>query len=192
MKRALVWMLALVFLVPTAWAADSGWPEDLADVEALVAGKIGPVSYDRVKVRRSDSVVDVSIKLKNLPRQLRTLTRQRTEDDVFLGGPVIELFEPSLEFDIVSFDLLPIADIVSYYFGFTVFNFDRTIKLPASIVVNSGAGQEFANKKKKYKIKKNRLQLRFVERTVDGSGLHELAITVGPWEQLSYFCVSCG
>ncbi|MCP4200498.1 MAG: hypothetical protein GY769_01025 [bacterium] len=192
MKRALVWTLALVFLVPAAWAADNGWPADLADVEALVASKMSPVPYDRVKVRRSNGVIDVSIKLKNLPRQLRTLARQRTEDDVFLGGPVVELFEPSLEFDIVSFDLLPIADRVSYYFGFTVFNFGRKIKLPASIAVNSGAGQEFENKKKKYPIKKNRLQLRFIERTVDGPGLHELAITVGPWEQLSYFCVSCG
>ncbi|MFQ5525659.1 MAG: hypothetical protein ACE5GX_05300 [Thermoanaerobaculia bacterium] len=190
MKRGLICALALVFLVPAVRAADNGWPAELGDVQRMVRASVGDVPYTRVKVQRGDGVIDVSIRLKNLPRQFRTMTRDRAGDEqVFLATNIVELFTPDLE--IVSYDLSPL-DFIDYYFGFGVFNFGKKIKREAIIEVRGANGQEFKNKKKKYKLRKNSVQLRFVERGLGaGSGLYLLFTQVGPWELLTYFCASC-
>lgn len=192
MKRALIFALALVVLAPAVQAAENGWPDEYRDIQKMVRASVGDVSYDRVKVRRSGKVVDVSIKLKNTPRQFRSFAEKRAgDDDVFLATNLVELFEPSLEFDTVSYDLLPVADILTYYFGFGVFNFDKKIKRKAEIRVIGGNGMEFENVKKKYKLNKRSIQLRFLERNVSGDGLYALETIVGPWQLVTYFCNGC-
>lgn len=191
MKRVVLGALALLLLVPAVQAADNGWPEDLGDIQRMVRANVGDVPYNRVKVKRGDGVIDVSIKLRNLPRQLRTVARDRADDDdVFLATNIVELFEPELE--IVSYDLIPL-DFIEYYFGFGVFNFGKKIKRKAEIRVATADGNvQFENRKKKYKLRKNSVQLRFLERAVSaGPGLYGLETIVGPWILTTWFCASC-
>ena len=108
----------------------------------------------------------------------------------FLATNIIELFTPDLE--IVSYDLVPL-DRIEYYFGFGVFNFGKKIKRRAEIrVVDSNGDVQFENTKKKYKLRKNSIQLRFLERGLSsGPGLYGLQTIVGPWELVTWFCASC-
>lgn len=190
MKRALAWILVLVFLVPGAWAADKGWPEELADVHALVKAKFGDVPFDRVKVRRDGKATEVSIKLKNIPRQFRTFARERAGDeDLFLATNFVELFEP--DFDIFGFDVFPRADLVSYYYGFVAFNFGKKIKRRAEINV-IGAEVDVVNIKKKLKLAKRSATVRWVEDKVSEPGLYALYTELGPYDLTNFFCSSCG
>ncbi len=191
MKRALACMVALTLLAGSAWGADRDWPGDMAEIEALVTSLVGEISYDRVKVRRDGDAIDVAIKLKNVPRQFRqTLQSRADDDDVFLATNIVDTFEPDLDFP-QGYDLTP-NDLLDYYFGFGVFNFGSRIKREASIRVFGADGDEFQNTKKKYKLRKNRVQLRFLERGVSGPGLYGLETVVGPWSLVTYFCASCG
>lgn len=191
MKRALIWTLAVAFLVPAAQSADRIWPDELADVQRMVRSTVGDIPYNRVRVRRNGDSIDVSIKLKSVSRQLRTMAREQASvDDVFIGSNINALFKPNIDLS-QDYDLTPDADLLDYYFGFGVFNFGRKIKLPASIRVEGANGVEFKNTKKKYVLRNKSIQLRFFERGVSGPGLYALETIVGPWSLVTYFCSSC-
>lgn len=191
MNRALACAVAWTLLAGSAWGAERNWPDDMASIEALVTSFVGEIPYDRVKVRRDGNAIDVSIKLENVPRQFRQTLRSRAGDeDVFLATNIVDAFEPDLDFP-QGYDLTP-NDFLDYYFGFGVFNFGSKIKREASIRVFGADGDEFQNTKKKYKLRKNRIQLRFLERGVSGPGLYGLETVVGQWSLVTYFCSSCG
>lgn len=199
MKRALIPILALAFLIPAAHAADNGWPEDLAKVHSVVKANFGDIAFDRVTVRREGKVTDVSIKLKNLPPRYRALIRSKADaknnvkagdEDLYLATSFAELFEP--DFDSFGFDVFPIADFFSYYYGFVAFNFGKTIKRYAEISVADADSIDIQNTKKKLKIKKNRAHVRWVEDTVEEEGLYVLYVELGPYFNDNYFCVGCG
>lgn len=191
MKRALIWILALTFLIPAAQAADNGWPDDLSAVQRMVRSTVGDVPFDRVKVHRDGKVLDISIKLNHVSRQARAFAEEKAgDDDIFLATNLVAFFEPDLDVS-QDYALTPIADFFDYYFGFGVFNFGKKIKRPATIAVTGFDGLEFENFKKKWKINKNSVQLRFLETGVSAPGLYELYTKVGPWELTTYFCSSC-
>lgn len=191
MKRVFIYALSLTFLIPAAQAAEQGWPEELREVRKMVRSTVGDVAFDRVKVSRQGRVLDVSIKLKDLRPDIRTIAAQKAgDDDLFLATNLVAFFEPDIEIS-QDYALTPIADFFDYYFGFGVFNFGKKVKRPATIAVVGAEGQEFENFKKKYKINKNSVQLRFVETGVSAPGLYALLTQVGPWELTTYFCSSC-
>jgi len=191
MKRALIWSLALSLLIPAAGAADNGWPDELAQIQKMVRSSVGDVPFDRVKVSRDGKVLDISIKLKDVSRQARALAEQKAGDEsVFLASNLLAFFEPDLDVS-QDYALTPAADFFEYYFGFGVFNFGNKLKRPATIAVTGANGLEFENFKKKYKINKNSVQLRFLETSVSASGLYELYTSVGPYELSTFFCSSC-
>ena len=197
MKRTAAWILVMSLLAPAAWPAqlnDQEWPADMERVQTIVAKAVGKVSYDRVKVRRSGNEIEVSIKLKNLPRHFRTQIQERaTEDEVFLATNIVELLEPDFSTDIMGFNLTPVADLLTYFYGYAVFNFGNKIKLRKEISVRELGDEvpEIEKVKKRQKLKKQTLSLHFVEDTVEGDGFYELFTKIGPWEKLSYFCVGC-
>lgn len=191
MKKTLISMLALAFLIPAAQAADNGWPDDLGDVQRMVRSTVGDVPFDRVQVKRQGKVLDISIKLNDVSRQARALVEQKAgDDDLFLATNLLAFFEPDIELS-QDYAVTPVADFFDYYFGFAVFNFGKKVKRPATIEVTGADGQEFENFKKKYKVNKRSVQLRFVETGVSAPGLYELYTQVGPWELVTYFCSSC-
>jgi len=190
MRKFLVSILPLLFLVPAAQAADKGWPDDMADVHAMVKAKFGNIAFNRVKVERDGKATQVSIKLKHIPRQFRAVAEKQAGDEsLFLATAFVELFEP--DFDIFGFDLFPIADFVTYYYGFVAFNFDKPIKRYAEISVFGADFLEVQNIKKKLKLKKNSVLFRWVEGTVSAPGLYVLYTELGPYSLENYFCSSC-
>lgn len=191
MKRALVFALALTILAAPASAANNGWPEDLAEVQRLVKSKFGEVPYDRVKVKRDGNLLDISIKLKNVPPKFRRLARQSAgDDDLFLATNFVESFEPN--FDTFEFNVFPNAHFRDHYFGFVAFNFSKKIKRRAEITVTDGDKVHVQAVKKKQKYKKRSVHILSVEDTVDDEGLYLLYTEAGPWNLQTYFCAGCG
>jgi len=195
MKRTLAWTLVLIVLAPASWAGEVEWPDNMARVQTMVQRAVGDIPYDRAEVRQTGDETYVSIKLEDLPHQLRALANQTaTEDQVYLAIAVVELFEPDFsDNDIMSFDLTPSADILSYFYGYAVYNFGKKIKLRSVIKVRNvaDAEPEIEKVKKRLKLKPKTLNLVFVEREVKGKGLYELSTSIGKWQMLSYFCVGC-
>jgi hypothetical protein len=189
----------MAFLIPAAQAADNGWPEELAKVHSMVKANFGDVAFDRVTVNREGNVTDVSIKLKNIPAKFRDSARARSQkntgakagdDDLYLATSFVELLEP--DFDVFGFDVFPIADLFTYYYGFVAFNFGKKIKRYAEISVADADSVDVQNIKKKLKIKKSTAHVRFVEDTVEDEGLYVLYVELGPYANDNYFCVGCG
>jgi len=195
MKTTLAWILVSIALVHASWASEMEWPDDMARVRTMVQKAVGDIPYNRVKVRQTADETYVSIKLENLPRRLRAPANEAaTEEDVYLAIAVVELFEPDFsDSDIMSFDLTPSADILSYFYGYAVYNFGKKIKLRSVIKVRNvaDAEPEIEKVKKRLKLKPKTLNLVFVERDVKGKGLYELSTSIGKWQMLSYFCVGC-
>lgn len=191
MKKTLICTFVFLLVAPIASAADQGWPEEMKDVERIVKAKFGDIPYNRVKVRREGNATEVSIKLKNIPRQFRDIPRQEAADeDVYLMTAFNELFEP--DFDIFGFDTFPVNNLLTYYYGWVALNTGKTIKRNSEITVVGPDGIEVQNIKKRTKIKKNRAFFRWVEATVSGTGIHLLHTEYGPWTLDNYMCTGCG
>ena len=169
----------------------NGWPDELGYVQRMVRSTVGNIPYNRVKVHRDGTTVDISIKLKNVGRQARAFAQRKADDDdVFLATNLLAFFKPDIDVS-QDYDLTPNADFFDYYFGFGVFNFSSKIRRPATIRVTGANGVEFEKLKKRYTLRKKSVQLRFIESGVSDSGLYELFTKVGPWELVTYFCSSC-
>lgn len=182
----------LAFLTGPARAQDE-WPGEFARVEELVQSVVGDIPYDRVEIRRKGKVTDVSISLENIPAQFRSTAGNRADvDQVFLATNVVQPFmgEP----EIVEFSLLPDnAHLIDHFFGFWVFNFGKRVKLPVEIRVigQDGQGTEVKFTRKRFKVKKKALSMRFVEGQVSTPGLYALQTILGPYSLTTYFCNNC-